>query len=269
MLKRAIDQVLRVVLRRLPVNRVTEHMALWWGYRFDPKPGFVRLRSGAVLQTTAVDHLQLLLTYLGTFEPHCLDVMRKYLKPGTTLLDVGANIGLFSIEGAASGAKVIAVEAAPQHWQAIKASAAANGFEIDVAPYAAGEADGEAVLSLPNGGNHGMFTLGRVSSTQTITVPVCRIDDIVGDMRIDFIKMDIEGSEYKALLGAETTIARSRPPILIELNERALKACGSSARQVKELLRQYGYEGWLISTGEAITLDADHDCDECLFRCAL
>jgi FkbM family methyltransferase len=265
---RLIDIALKTVLRLLPVSPLTERIALWWGYRFRPAPGVVKLRSGALMRTTHVDHLQLLLYYLGSFEPHAIDVMRQHLKPGSTVLDVGANIGLFSIEGAKAvgpSGNVIAIEAAPSHASSVRGSASLNKLtNVEVVSVAVGDANGEATLTLPRDTNFGMFTLGKVEGDESFKVPVRRIDDIVGGRRIDFIKMDIEGSEYQALLGAKETL-KSRPPILIELNEAALNGCGSSSSQVKQLLASAGYTGRIVGSSADITIDQAHVCDECLF----
>lgn len=267
-LYRAIDVALRQVLRRVSVSPRSEHLALWWGYRFNPEPGIVTLRSGAKIRTTHVDHLQLLLSYLGTFEPLALDVMRRHLAIGGTMLDVGANIGLFTIEAAQTvgpSGRVISIEAAPHHALSVKNSVALNNMtNVEVVSVAVGDVDGEATLILPHGANYGMFTLGKVDGNESFSVAVRKIDDIIGERRIHFVKMDIEGSEYRALLGARKTLERDRPSILIELNEAALQACGSSSRQVKEFLSGLGYKGKLLA-GTPITLDQAHICDECLF----
>lgn len=265
---RAVDAALRTALRRVPASSLAESIALNWGYRYRPEPRAVRLRSGALLQTTHVDHLQLLLYYLGTFEPKALAAMRLLLKPGGTLLDVGANIGLFALEGAQAvgpTGKVIAIEAAPHHAKSVAASAALNGMtNIEVVPFAVGDQDGEATLTLPSGANFGMFTLGKVAGSESFKVSIRRIDDIVGTQKIDFIKMDIEGSEHKALLGARKIIERDHPPILIELNEIALQGCGSSSRQVKQLLADLGYAGKMLD-GSTVAIEQSHICDECIF----
>jgi FkbM family methyltransferase len=194
--------------------------------------------------------------------------MKSHLRPGSTLLDVGANIGLFSIEGATavgSSGNVIAIEAAPPHAQTIRDAAALNRLQnIEVVPAAVGSSEGAAILTLPEKGNYGMYTLGSVAGERSFQVPVRRIDDIVAGRRVDFIKIDIEGSEYQALLGAVQTL-KSTPPLLIELNEAALVGCGSSARQVKQLLFSYGYQGHVLGSAKQITLDDLHVCDECLF----
>jgi FkbM family methyltransferase len=271
---RAIDAVLRTALRRLPLSSSTERIALWWGYRFRPAPCVLKLRSGALVKLTHVDHLQLLLYYFGTFEPHCLDQLHRWVKKGDTFLDVGANIGLFTVEGSvATGptGRVLSIEAAPIHAEAIREAIGLNNMmNVDIAAVAVGDATGQARLTLPQDTNFGMFTLGNVSGDDSFVVPVRRIDDILAENAIksvDFIKMDIEGSEYRALLGATATLTQFHPTILIELNEPALNACGSSARQVKDLLREHGYQGWVVKPGvlQPIDVDQAHLCDECLF----
>jgi len=259
------DALLRQTLRLIPYCSAAEQLALWWGYKFNPVPRAVRLRSGALIQLSHVDHLQLLLYYLGTFEPMALKAMKDHLRPGDTVLDVGANIGLFTIEAAkvvGPAGSVIAIEAMPGHAESLRKSAILNemrGIEINSV------AVGSAILTLPTGSNRGMFTLGKVVGDEKITVPVRRIDDIVGERRVDFLKMDIEGSEYQALLGARRMIERQRPKILIELNESALRAYGSSARQVKQLLFDFGYTGQIVGTASPVLLDQHHLCEECLF----
>jgi hypothetical protein len=79
--------------------------------------------------------------------------------------------------------------------------------------------------------------------------------------------MDIEGSELRALNGAVNLLNRCRPPILIELNESALGACGATSREVKDLLFSLGYKGWIVERERlsTITLGTQHICDECFF----
>src|SRR5438128_6792492 len=97
---RVIDWLLRHVLRVLPVSLWTEKCALWWGYMFQPAPGVATLRSGAKIRIDHADHLQLLIYYLGTFEPHCLPFLRECAGRSGTVVDVGANIGFYTLESA-------------------------------------------------------------------------------------------------------------------------------------------------------------------------
>jgi FkbM family methyltransferase len=272
---RGVDWLLRHGLRVLPVSLWSEKCALWWGYRFQPAPGVATLRSGARIQIAHADHLQLLIYYLGTFEPYCLPFLRGCAGKGGTVVDVGANIGFYTLEGAVavgSQGRVISIEAAPSHLECLKHNIELNELNnVSVIGSAVGDATGHATLTLPRGDNLGMFTLGEVEGEETHLVEINTIDDLLEKQSIqslDLVKMDIEGSEFRALRGAARTFQKFRPSLLIELNEVALHRCGSSTQAIKELLHEMGYRGWRIGR-DSVQIMADDDvsngCDECLY----
>jgi FkbM family methyltransferase len=275
LLYRAVDFALRFGLRRLPASTWAEHVALWWGYRFRPETCVVKLRSGALIQVDPTDYLQLMIYYLGTFEPHCLRYLKACVGKGATIVDVGANIGLFTLEGSLAvgpSGRVISVEAAPSNARVLRGSIQLNGMgNVSVIEVAAGEARGMATLTLGSEGNQGMFTLGSVTGKEKYDVEVRPLDELLDERKIcsvDFMKMDIEGSEYRALRGAERTLRTHQPVLLIELNESALQKCQSSTSQVKDLLRELGYRGWVIDQEANRPVpegQVTHECDECLF----
>lgn len=272
---RMADAVLRCGLRRLPNWAWADSLALCWGYRFRPAPCLGRLRNGAILQLDEGDYLELMVYYRGTFEPHCLRYLRLCSRPGATIVDVGANIGVYTLESSlvvGPTGRVISIEAAPRNAQALRRNIELNGMEnIVVLETAVGEITSSATLALSAGGNLGMFTLGAASGEKEYRVAVRRLDDLLAEKRVDkvdLIKMDIEGSEYHALLGAVGTLSRHRPTLVIELNEGALRGCRSSANEVKKLLRECGYRGWSIGRRVVRVIpdsQGTHDCDECLF----
>src|SRR5262245_23461112 len=113
---RVADAILRGALRRLPITKMTEHLALSWGYRYRAPQRIVRLRSGAKMRVDPNDYIDLMLYYFGTFEPQCLATIRRHCTKGGTFIDVGANIGVFSIEVArwlGPSGRVVAIEASP------------------------------------------------------------------------------------------------------------------------------------------------------------
>jgi hypothetical protein len=70
------------------------------------------------------------------------------------------------------------------------------------------------------------------------------LDDIIresGVSRVDVIKIDVEGAEYLVLKGAQETLARFHPMLLVEVVEPQLRAMGTSSGQLRELLRAHGY----------------------------
>jgi FkbM family methyltransferase len=275
MVLRGIDAALRWGLRLLPPRPWAEAVSLWWGYQFRPGPAIVPLRCGAKIRVTSVDHLQLLIYYLGVFEPSSVSVLRNCLRPGTTVIDIGANIGFYTLECAVAvgpTGRVVSIEAAPEHARAVRDNLQLNVIgNVTVLEVALGESAREAVLTRPDGANLGMFTLGAVSGRQEYRVQVRTLDEMLekeGVTHVDFIKIDIEGSELGALRGASRLIERSRPTILIELNDAALRSCGSSPHAVKRLLQSAGYRGWVITSRglePLADIDASHHCDECLF----
>jgi FkbM family methyltransferase len=271
-LYRIIDRVLRATLRRLPPTTAMQRVALQWGFRYRPLPRVVRLRSGARMRYENPDLISLSVYYLGTFEPQCMPYVHWLAPRGRTMLDVGANMGLYTLEGAVAvgpSGRVIAIEAMPAHAERVRQNLALNGFQqVQVLNVAVGEAPGEVEIGLPPGGNPGMYRVGATAGA--VRVPVRRIDDLVDECgldSLDLVKMDIEGSEHRALLGAARTLERFKPAILIELNRETLESCGSSPEAVKEVLESAGYRGWVIAAAGARPIEAGdaHLCDECLF----
>jgi FkbM family methyltransferase len=215
------------------------------------------------------DFIPLLLHYLGTFEPAVVEQIRRLAKPGDTVLDVGANIGFHTLESwhaVGNMGRVISIEASSKHAAAIRRNLGANNLPTgDVINVAVGDHDGEVTLSLPEGGNQGMFGI-NAGNDEAFTIPLRRIDDLLCDLsRLSVIKMDIEGSELWALQGAAKTIRRHKPAILVEINDGALARCGASSAEVVQLLSEFGYAGTVINGGARVRGTEPHECDECLF----
>ena len=115
-----------------------------------------------------------------------------------------------------------------------------------------------------------MFTLGQTEGERCYSVQVRRIDDVLAELaleQVDVIKMDIEGSEFAALHGAELSLRRHKPALLLELNERALQRCGSNSKAVMDLLDDAGYRGWVMSYDgiKPLRYIAADECSECIF----
>jgi FkbM family methyltransferase len=259
----------------LPMRKWTERAALMWGFRYQPPPRVVSLRSGASIYVEGTDYIQLMIYYFGAFEPHCLEYLRRCATKGGTVVDVGANIGIFTLESSLAvgpAGRVLSIEAAPENAWALRANVQRNEFSnVSIIEAGAGDAKGQATLTLPSGSNVGMFTLGSVAGSKSFDIQIDTIDHLLeplGITSIDLLKMDIEGSETRALRGAQRTLQQFRPTVLIELNETALAGCGSSSREVKALLGDLGYRGWIIGRSGLHAIadsQAAHACDECLF----
>lgn len=280
----AVDKIQRARFAGKMDER-TEHRAVAWGYRRRPPPHIMTTRNGVKMHFDQVDYIPLLLDYVGSFEPHCLAVADILISSqpgeGHLVLDVGGNIGAHALQFASAlgvDGTVVTVEAMPFHAQSIQRNIALNRglAKIDVRNVAVGAADGVLSLALPADGNGGCYSAGSTAdASDRFEVPMTTIDGIMGDypeMRLALLKMDIEGSETSALEGAEHTFDTHRPHTMIELNEAALAACGSSTSAVKAFFEERQYLGFLIgrdAKGAAsldhLPQDRAHVTDEVLF----
>jgi FkbM family methyltransferase len=190
----------------------------------------------------------------GEWEPASWQAMREHMSTGATFVDVGAQIGYYSLKAATlvgPGGHVIAIEPNPETIGKLEANIQASGAKvISVQPVAC--SDGEAILSLfaAAAGNTGETSLSKMTAAQsgavvhTYKVRARPLDDIIresGVQRVDVIKIDVEGAEYLVLKGAQQTLARFHPAVLVEILDHQLRQMGSSATQVRAFLRQQGY----------------------------
>jgi FkbM family methyltransferase len=191
----------------------------------------------------------------GVWEPYETSLVLAALAPGDTFLDVGANIGYFSLLAArqvgASGA-VFAFEPDPLNYALLRASIAANDLATVVRPMraalAAKDGDGHLHLSEDNLGDHKLHH----GAGDRARVPVSllagaaylapRLD------RLRMVKIDTQGSEYLVLQGLMPLLVAMRPraDILIEVTPLSLREAGHSGRQLIDLLATLGQPFWIV-----------------------
>ncbi|MGA7340766.1 MAG: FkbM family methyltransferase [Terracidiphilus sp.] len=151
--------------------------------------------------------------------------------PGSTVLDVGANVGVYTLLAAKRGARVFAIEADPRNVELLRRHVRINGFEdrVTIFPTAVGDREGTVSLFRLEGncGHSNLF-----AGTDPVQVP-CRTIDSLNLPPIQVCKMDIEGGEMKALLGMQATIQNSPTmKMLIEYAE-----CWGATEGMLEFIR--------------------------------
>lgn len=144
-----------------------------------------------------------------------------------TVLDVGANVGVFALAAKANGARrVIAVEPVPAHVAMLRESIRRNGVEVAVIAAAASNASGtaEMLMALDNRGGSSLSN-ANLSRTEKVAVRLVRLDDVVPE-RVDVVKVDVEGHESCVLSGARRVFGAA---CLVFLEFwPGLQPCGSS-----------------------------------------
>jgi FkbM family methyltransferase len=184
--------------------------------------------------------------WAGAYERELVQLMKRTLKPGMTVVDVGANIGYFSALASGlvgSSGQVHAFEPMPQNLSRLRQ----NLSEFRWAhphPYAVGDATGTAVIYFNDSEAGWASLLIGNDLERRADINLIRLDDWVRDQafnRIDFMKIDVEGGEFRALQGAQETLSRFRPVIVAELNAVCLARGHRKPEDVLALLRSLGY----------------------------
>lgn len=189
---------------------------------------------------------------------------RSRLRPGSVVLDIGANIGWFSLVAAkhiGSHGVVHAFEPRPVTSRMLHRTVADNRLQdiIHVWEYALDDQSSELELTWQTGtdnpgGSHLNPTVeanGLGYDKDVAKVTGCRLDDLLPDVAPDVVKIDVEGAEPRVIAGARRALARKRPVVLSELFPEQLRnVSGSSPSAYIALMESLGYGCYLLERGE-------------------
>lgn len=150
----------------------------------------------------------------GTYEKMRASYLRGHLTPADVFVDIGANIGFFTVIAAHRGASVHAFEPDPMNYQRLVRNVKLNGFsetQVKTYPCALGGESGYAVLHRPLSDNYGMASIVGAPAPDGIRVPLRRLDDVLKPFPSRcVIKIDVEGAELQVLDGAESFLAKMK-----------------------------------------------------------
>ena len=179
-----------------------------------------------------------------------IDLVGRLLSPGDVFVDGGANVGLFTLVAATRvglTGKVVAFEPGRAVRLRLLENVVLNGLsQVEVIPFALADRAGEASFRVFDNSGAGLNHLGPVADEagNLETVGLTTIDSALlphDRKRLTVIKLDLEGAEHAALIGAETTLRLSHPDLLVEVEPLHLRRMGTSAAAVETLLREHGY----------------------------
>jgi len=203
------------LLRRRAMARLGERSLLW----VDPH----RTAASMVLYANPPDLPEML-------------VWRRALRDGGLFVDVGANVGTYTIWAAELGAEVIALEPAADTFRLLRENIALNGYQVSAVQAAAGSHCGTARFT------SGLDAGNTLAPDGSVVTQLVTVDSLVGDRRVSGMKVDVEGFEIDVLSGAARALADQRIGLIqIEWNEMSTVAVGTDRGPVAELLAGYGY----------------------------
>lgn len=170
------------------------------------------------------------------------EIIRCYipLDRRTFAVDAGAHVGSWSIEMATWFEAVLAIEPEYRALACLRRNVADRGiWRVEVEGIALGAGNGRASLDVDrrwDANSGGVYVLPAADGD----VAVRALDDVT-TRRVDFLKLDVEGSEAVALRGARRVLTADRPIVMCEIKERLLARAGSSGRDVRAILADFGY----------------------------
>ena len=195
----------------------------------------------------------------GEYEPELVRLCAELVDPHRDAVDVGANVGLFSVLLAhhLPERRVLAIEPSPAVVARLQANLVRNGVadRVPVFVGAASDQPGQVELSgIPGKEEYG--TIGRPAHPgiwadapdrgariQSVSVMSQPLDALVEEHGLTpgFIKVDVEGAENLVISGARQTLQQHRPIVLSELSDRLLRANGTTAMEVVQIFLQLDY----------------------------
>lgn len=259
------------------ISRMHEQHQLFFEYAEHMRGGNIEeilLKDGDVIMTLRSSGLRLYVDMrdhrnipvemfnFGDYERQELTLCLDILSGMNCLLDVGANVGWFSLECAARhpDLAVHSLEPLPTTYAQLERNIALNDT-LHVTPYNLGLSDENGELTFyyyPEGlVNTSLKNLSGRDDVSTMKCDVVRLDDFASerDLTVDFIKADVEGAELHVIKGGLKTIESDRPVLQLELLRKWSAEFGYHPRDVVTLLQKYDYECFVPDGVRLATLD--------------
>jgi len=225
---------------------------------FPLTPGGARVEVAPTLRYTELTAFIL----RDAMEPE-LQHLDRLVSAGDVFLDVGSNIGLYALRAAGlvgSVGRVVAVEPSVAAQSALSRNLALNpALAVTVVRKAISDSEGVVQLFHTSGGyDPQAFSLlsdGTASGSETVQTTT--IDGIVAELglaRVDCIKLDVEGVEERAILGASETIARFSPTFILEMNGGPQNRDGLHENPAWDRLVELGYSFQRFDGGRLLDL---------------
>lgn len=186
-------------------------------------------------------------------ERYEINIFRRLIKPGMTVIDIGANIGVYTkiaCDIVGPKGKVFAFEPESENLIILKEKLAVfKNSNVTVISKALSDKIGEERLYIDevNVGNHSMSEKNILKGNNFIKIQTTTLDKYFSDKgKVDLIKMDVQGAEGKIIKGAENILTKYKPTMMVEFWPDGLINCGSNPLNLLIRLKEFGFQINLI-----------------------
>jgi FkbM family methyltransferase len=223
---------------------------VWWrAHSFRARTRFGMLMSG-----NTGDLIQRYLYFFGVWEPNITRWVAASLKPGDCFVDVGANIGYYTLLAAkcvGRDGKVVAIEAAPWIHAMLARHVALNRLENVRTVMTAAAADRGRLRLYPGGADNIGSTSTVPRDRDSIEIDALPMHEILSDdeiARIRIIKVDVEGAEPDVVRGLAPVLAKLRDDaeIIMEVSPALMPGGDASVRYIFSTMQAHGFAAFAI-----------------------
>ena len=217
-----------------------------------PRGSTLGVIDGVKFELDLCEVIDASLYYSGSFEPQAEKLMAAVVRPGMTVLDIGANIGYHTFRLAKLVGPlgfVVAVEPTSYAFDKLQRNLSLNNFNnIHLAKVGLADRDlGEIDVTFRSS-----FRLAGKDEVRTERIRILTLDAVVGNQlltQVDFVKIDVDGYEGKVFAGATETLTRFRPTVFFEFWPDSVRANGDDPSALIRLLFALGYQ---LSTEDGV-----------------
>jgi len=188
------------------------------------------------------------------FEPIETEFVKREIKKGDTVLDIGANIGYYTLIFAklvGENGKVFAFEPDPENFELLKKNVKINNYKnVVLIKKAVSNKSGKIKLYLSEDNKGGHRIYNSYDGRKSIEIESLKLDDYFKEFkgRINFIKIDIEGAEYAALEGMNSILRKNKKiKLMTEFLPSGLKDFGIDPERYLEFFVKHGFKLYNIN----------------------
>ena len=214
-----------------------------------PKSGWVEVkRMGFHWRLDMDTDIGRAIAVQGIIEPQTTRLVKDLVRPGMQVLDVGANIGYFTLimaQAAGLSGRVWAFEPTKKYREQLMWHVENNNLKdiVTLIPYGLSDKTMTTEISIGNSSATLHWTAESVPLRQEI-IQLHPLDEVAAELgihQIDFVKLDIDGHEPRFIRGASNSLKRFQPPIVLEFSQLNLHFAGSDVSLQARLLQELGY----------------------------
>ena len=236
---------------------VRRRRVAWWNSRKDKNEYFTFTLQRKIKINLYFDSVLCLLIYCDNFEWRERQFLNDYLRSGDIFVDIGANIGLFTLIASfrvGDNGKVYSFEPCLKTFQRLVGNVELNRMNnVKCSQMALSDRPGQIQMNLALDGYDAWNSLAQPtagSSFATEMVRAVRWDDFVREHnlmgRVNLMKIDVEGWESHVLSGGIETFSRQDAPVLqVEFTDQASQSAGTSCQALYRQLEEFGYRMFL------------------------